>query len=334
LRRFGVREADLDDLCQEVFIVVHDRRDQLDSIDNVPYWLRTICWKVAAGFRRRAYRHREVSVEAPPEGANERATDTFDIELQHEQTRLLEAIDQLDDSLRDLVALHDLGDLPLVDLAELTGCDRRTVHKRLMLAHRRLAALLRDGSPRPPLPTPVAPSSVPPDAASPESWLGDRLQVIAVTRDVNIGVVGNTILTVWPATASLAAMEALWDSVSFLVENFVGRFTYLATVTATVRPPPLDARKKIIELLKTFGHVCDAYGTALEGGMSWIARPIMTGLAAITRPAFPMRFLSGLPAASQWLAPYTRGPAGSLPAEALVTAVTHLRRLEADSFPS
>lgn len=332
LRRFGVREADLDDLCQEVFIVVQNRREQLDIIENVPYWLRAICWKVAAGYRRRAYRRREVSAEEPPEGTNESATDTLDeIQRQLEHARLLDSIDLLEDSQRDLVALHDLGDLPLSELARLEGCDRRTVHKRLMMAHRRLAVLLRDGQSRRPSQAPAAPSLASSDLVSPASWLGDRLQVITVIRDINIGVVGNTILTIWTGPVTLTAMKALEGALYDLVENFGGRFTYLATVGANIRPPPLDARKMIIELLRTFQPICDAYATALEGGMSWIARPIMTGLAALTRPAFPMRFFSGLPAATEWLAPYTQGPAGALPPRAIESAVMHLRQLGSDS---
>jgi hypothetical protein len=149
-----------------------------------------------------------------------------------------------------------------------------------------------------------------------------------VTCDVNIGMVGNVVLTTWPGPASLDAMKRLWDVVSDLIESCGGRFTYLATVSAATRPPGLEARKLIVDLLKTFGPHCDAYGTALEGGMSWIVKPVMTGLAMLTRPRFPMRFLSGVQTASKWIAPYTRGPAGPLSPGVLAAAIAHLRRLE------
>jgi hypothetical protein len=61
--------------------------------------------------------------------------------------------------------------------------------------------------------------------------------------------------------------------------------------------------------------------------MSWIVKPVMTGLAMLTRPEFPMRFLSGVPAASKWIVPYARGASGPLAADALVGAIAHLRRL-------
>lgn len=328
LRRFGVRAADLDDLRHEVFVIVHEQREQLAVVDNVPYWLRAICWRVAAGYRRRANRRFEVASETLPETPDEDADATLEeLEKQEERGRLLEALDQLDDSQRDLVALHDLGDLPTIELARLAACDRKTAHKRLMLAHRRLATLLRDGQPRPASPAPAPTRAAPSDLASPEVWLSDRLQVIDVTRDVNIGLIGNVMLTTWPGPASLDAMKRLWDVFSELVETCGGRFTYLATVSAATRPPTLEARKLIVDILKTFGPFCDAYGTALEGGMSWIVKPVMTGLAMLTRPKFPMRFLSGVPAATNWIAPYTRGPSGPLTAGAMGNAIAHLRGL-------
>jgi RNA polymerase sigma-70 factor (ECF subfamily) len=328
LRRFGVLGADLDDLRHEVFVIVHEQREQLAVVDNVPYWLRAICWRVAAGYRRRAHHRLEVASETLPEMPDEDAGAVLEgLENQQERGRLLEALDRLEDAQRDLVALHDLGDLPTIELARLVGCDRKTAHKRLMLAHRRLATLLRDGQPRPTSQTPEPTRLASSDRAPPEVWLSDRLQVIDVTRDVNIGMVGNVMLTTWPGPASVDAMKRLWDVFSELVETCGGRFVYLATVSAATRPPTLEARKLIIDLLKTFGSFCDAYGTALEGGMSWIVKPVMTGLAMLTRPKFPMRFLSGVPAASEWVAPYARGAAGPLAADVLVSAIAHLRRL-------
>jgi RNA polymerase sigma-70 factor (ECF subfamily) len=328
LRRFGVREADLDDLCHEVFLIVHEQRAQLGSVDNVTYWLRAICWRLAAGYRRRAHRRLEVPAAALPEPVDEGAKATLEeVERLEERARLLDAMDMLDDRQRDLVALHDLGDLPVTELAQLVGCDRKTAHKRLMMAHRTLATLFREGMPRRGWSTPASPRSALAEPAPPASWLSDRLQVIDVTPEVNIGLIGNVFLTTWHHAATLDAMTRLWSAVTDLIESCDGRFTYLATVSAATRPPPLDARRKIVDLLRAFGPLCDAYGTALEGGLSWIARPIMTGLASLTRPRFPMKFKTGVPAAANWIAPYTRGPEGPLPAATLAAAVAHLREL-------
>src|SRR3954463_7975027 len=54
LAELGVRDADLPDLCQEVFLVVHGKGEVLPSVDRLDLWLREICRRVAAGYRRRA----------------------------------------------------------------------------------------------------------------------------------------------------------------------------------------------------------------------------------------------------------------------------------------
>jgi hypothetical protein len=61
------------------------------------------------------------------------------------------------------------------------------------------------------------------------------------------------------------------------------RVVFFAVVGPRIRPPPLDARKKIVEIMRAHGHMVLACGTALQGGFSWIAQPIMTGLARLVR---------------------------------------------------
>src|SRR3954463_5830727 len=70
LAELGVRDADLPDLCHEVFLVVHDKVDLVPGVERVDLWLRAICRRVAAGYRRRfAHKleilHRDPDVESP-----------------------------------------------------------------------------------------------------------------------------------------------------------------------------------------------------------------------------------------------------------------------------
>ena len=54
LAELGIRDADLPDLCHEVFLIVHDKVDLVPEVDRVDLWLRAICRRVAAGYRRRS----------------------------------------------------------------------------------------------------------------------------------------------------------------------------------------------------------------------------------------------------------------------------------------
>ena len=48
LRRLGVAEADVEDACQEVFLVVHRRAESFDGTSSVKTWIYGICVRVAS----------------------------------------------------------------------------------------------------------------------------------------------------------------------------------------------------------------------------------------------------------------------------------------------
>lgn len=54
LHRLGVRSADVDDVCHDVFLVVHSKLDQFDWSAKMRPWLLGICARTAANYRRRA----------------------------------------------------------------------------------------------------------------------------------------------------------------------------------------------------------------------------------------------------------------------------------------
>jgi RNA polymerase sigma-70 factor, ECF subfamily len=55
LQRAGVRQADLDDVCQDVFIIVQRKLPEFREGSNVRPWLLAICARTAANYRRRAH---------------------------------------------------------------------------------------------------------------------------------------------------------------------------------------------------------------------------------------------------------------------------------------
>ena len=67
LSRAGVRESDLGDAAQEVFMVVANKLDQFDGQSKVATWLYGITIRVAANHRRKVQRKREDLTDEPPE---------------------------------------------------------------------------------------------------------------------------------------------------------------------------------------------------------------------------------------------------------------------------
>jgi RNA polymerase sigma-70 factor (ECF subfamily) len=295
LRRFGASEQDLDDLLQEVFLVLHAKHQGLQDAGALDAWLREVCRRIAAGDRRRAHRRREIAFGEPPETATDGSFDQT-LEQGEQEERLHLALEQLDEQSRDLVALHELGRLPLVDVAELVDADRKTVSKRLGMALRRLTALVRSDSldmPSPPAQRETRPSA-PPRA-------GDAFRVLCRSSALNMGLVGSVVIAVWPGAATMDALELLDVQFARALELCGGGFSYLAVVEASTRPPNLEARQKIVSMLQVHAANIRVYATALQGGAAWIARPIMTGLSLLARPPFPMQYFNGVPAAASWL---------------------------------
>jgi RNA polymerase sigma-70 factor (ECF subfamily) len=294
LQHFGGAPQDMDDLVQEVFLVLHGKRELLPTIAPFDPWLREVCRRVAAGDRRRAYRRREIVSGEHPDSADDALPSDSALEQGERAERLHLALAQLDERARDLVALHELGDLPLEDVAELIDADRKTVRKRLGAALKRLTVLL--GSARPAFAAELrAPSSQPLVGAT-------EAQLLVLHPGVTVGLVGSTLISVWPGLATLEALEQLDNAMTRAAELCHGSCAYLAVVGTECRPPNLEARQKIVTLLEKHARNVRVYATAIEGGGAWIVRPIMTGLSFLARPPFPMQYFEGVPLAASWLA--------------------------------
>ena len=328
LSQLGVRDADLGDLCHEVFLVVHAKSEALEDVAHFDLWLREICRRVSAGYRRRASQRLEL-LSADPVGAEAEEPAGDPLLARGEEELVRQALAALDEESRDLLALHDVGEMSLSELARLTLHDRKTVRKRLELARRRLATLMRNAEG----PASGRRSSTPPvDRAMPLDRNAVKplagMQVLSVTPDVVIGWYGNIAITVWPGVASTQALDELLDWCPHMINACGGGLGYLAVLEATTSPPPLAARGKIVEALDKFGPYVVKYATALLGGSAWIAQPIMSGLMVLARPRFPMRFFKSVDTAAEWLGDdCARGPHGALTQGDLSAAAEYLRGL-------
>lgn len=130
LQHLGVRDSDLEDATQEVFVVVHRKLRGFDGRSRLTTWLFGICLRVAARQRRRAYFRREKQSAEPPERID--ATTPEDRALTLERRRLLErALGRLSLEQRAIFVLFELEGRPCQEIAELIGVPLGTVYSRL-----------------------------------------------------------------------------------------------------------------------------------------------------------------------------------------------------------
>lgn len=143
LRRLGVRDADVDDVCQEVFVVVHRKYAEFEDRGSIKSWLYAICIRLAAAHRRKAPVLREVPTESPDEGAA--AAGGPEVSLQNRQSLALldEALDALDADKREVFVLYELEELSMSEVAKLVGCPLQTAYSRHSAARAHVVAFFK-----------------------------------------------------------------------------------------------------------------------------------------------------------------------------------------------
>jgi RNA polymerase sigma-70 factor, ECF subfamily len=135
LRHLGVRVADLPDVAQEVFIIVHRRLPDFEGRAKATSWLFRICMNAARNQRRRAHVRREALDPAPIESAAMPALNPTSRLEETEDLELFElALDTLDADQRAAFVLFELVGLSGPDLAETLEIPLGTAYSRLRLA--------------------------------------------------------------------------------------------------------------------------------------------------------------------------------------------------------
>jgi RNA polymerase sigma-70 factor (ECF subfamily) len=135
LRRLGVPESDVEDVCQEVFVVVHRKLGDFEGRSSLRTWIYGICARTASDYRRSGRVRREVVTDAPPDAPQEGAQhDT--VALKQARATLDRILDELDDDKRAVFVLYEIEELTMAEVAEAIGCPLQTAYSRLHAARK------------------------------------------------------------------------------------------------------------------------------------------------------------------------------------------------------
>jgi len=139
LQRLGVRRADLEDVCHDVFLVAHRRFAEFDGRASMNAWLFGICLRLAANYRRRArVRHPHVSAAQEDDANNLRAPASAEPDQQlarrQAQVRVQAVLDAMDLTKRAVFLMYEIEGLPCQQIAEQLGVPVGTVYSRLHAA--------------------------------------------------------------------------------------------------------------------------------------------------------------------------------------------------------
>jgi RNA polymerase sigma-70 factor (ECF subfamily) len=137
LQRLGIRDADVEDLLQEVFVVVNRRLDSFDGSSRMTTWLFGICVRVAAAHRRRArLRHERVRRGVPERSTPEEQSPEALAAAGEERAILADVLDTMELEERALLVMFEVDEISCEQIAEVFGVPVGTVYSRLHAARR------------------------------------------------------------------------------------------------------------------------------------------------------------------------------------------------------
>jgi RNA polymerase sigma-70 factor (ECF subfamily) len=135
LKRLGVREADLEDVAQEAFVVVHRKLPQFEGRSSVKTWVFGICLRVASDYRKRAHVAREHLTDEVPDAAVPAAQG--EVVARRQARALLDRVlDGLDADKRATFVMFELEQLPMAEIAEAMEVPLQTAYARLYAARK------------------------------------------------------------------------------------------------------------------------------------------------------------------------------------------------------
>lgn len=135
LRRLGVRESDVPDAVQDVFLVVHRRLPEFEGRSKMSTWIFGICFRIASDRRKAG---RMVKLIGSDEHLLDAPDERVDIAAETERRQGLEKLETLLDEIpldqRAVFTLFELECMTGEDIAETLDIPLGTVYSRLRLA--------------------------------------------------------------------------------------------------------------------------------------------------------------------------------------------------------
>jgi len=138
----GVSGSEADDLCQEIFLLIHRYLPKFRGDALLGTWIHRLAAREAVRFaRRRRLRQKLAQLfarerVAPPRSGTEAVAG--------DRAFLLALLDRLPPERRLALVLHEIEGVPAVEIARLAGCAEATIWTRLHRARRDLERLARE----------------------------------------------------------------------------------------------------------------------------------------------------------------------------------------------
>jgi len=143
LTHLGVRNADVPDVAQEVFLTVKRRLPSFEGRSSLRTWIYGIAVRMVSDYRNRAFRRREVLHDEMPDSVQTptQAQSADQARLRKQLTALLDA---LAPEQREVFVLYEIEELGMKEVATAIGCPLQTAYSRLHAARALLKKQLEE----------------------------------------------------------------------------------------------------------------------------------------------------------------------------------------------
>jgi RNA polymerase sigma-70 factor, ECF subfamily len=140
-RRLGVADEALDDVCQEVFVVVHRRLHEFEGRSSLKTWVFGILHNIVLvhhrALGRKSPAHRSNAPLVDPETLVDATAGPYE-QLSNAEASVIaqQLLDQVDEDKRAVLVLVELEEMSVADVAEAMGTNLNTTHARLRAARK------------------------------------------------------------------------------------------------------------------------------------------------------------------------------------------------------
>jgi RNA polymerase sigma-70 factor (ECF subfamily) len=140
LRRLGVPAGDIEDVCQDVFVVLYQRWNEFRGDSQLGTFIYGIALRKAIAHRRRKHVRDSVALSEEqhlPASAPEQHTL---LERTEGRALLVDLLAKLPDSQRELFVLYELERFSMQEIADAQSVPLHTAYSRLYAARQQLSA--------------------------------------------------------------------------------------------------------------------------------------------------------------------------------------------------
>ena len=142
-RIVGSEEA-AEDLCQETFFRLFEKKMVFPNSEEAKYWLIRVVKNAALNYAKRKMRERKVYQKAFREDTRVEETGENLLLKKESREEILEALEQLPENMRIVLILKEYGELNYKEIGRALGISEGNVKVRVFRARERLAGLLSE----------------------------------------------------------------------------------------------------------------------------------------------------------------------------------------------